>query len=137
MSSTHFNEQTSNAGRLWIPSAETDLLFAILYAKGKPALSWEPIENIMSQLGYTFTRSALRSHFNNKMIKEFQLRCDKHGIEFQLSPNKTVGSRRKRTPRTADDSAYYPEDSDETDVDMVMETPSKRKRHDNFLDLSG
>ncbi|KAL2889876.1 hypothetical protein HOO65_020418 [Ceratocystis lukuohia] len=104
MSSTHFNEQTSNAGRLWIPSAETDLLFAILYAKGKPALSWEPIENIMSQLGYTFTRSALR---------------------------------RKRTPRTADDSAYYPEDSDETDVDMVMETPSKRKRHDNFLDLSG
>ncbi|KPM37197.1 hypothetical protein AK830_g9353 [Neonectria ditissima] len=124
----------------WSPNAERDLCLAIILGgqEGERTRhNWPKVYDLMTNLGYSFTKDAISQHFTKTVMREFKAR---HGtVSLGSSPaptSKKASTPRKRaTPGSHSKSKVKIDLNNEEaeDDDEVYETPSKKVKREGGL----
>ncbi|KEZ43789.1 hypothetical protein SAPIO_CDS3936 [Scedosporium apiospermum] len=108
----------------WTPDADQDLLFSIMMgdAVSRPSPNWEQVTAVMQELGYTFTKQAIRLSLTSPQPAF----CQETLGRLRGTPQRRKGALHP-VPREEDrENSYF--FAEEEEVAAPRATPSKRPK---------
>ncbi|PHH93187.1 hypothetical protein CDD83_10736 [Cordyceps sp. RAO-2017] len=98
----------------WDEKTERDLCVAIISASQTGAMNWPRIHEIMTEIGYEFTKDAMAQRYSKVILKDFK---ERHGnLPSKAAPDtpkKSTSTPRKRKPAAAKTPKKGAEDSED------------------------